>query len=73
MIIKDEIKMEVIEFVDNLNSHYDGFLKQYTKELKRIKEKYMYKDIEYHECKKDVDTINQIKKDLKFWKEFLES
>lgn len=73
MIIKDEIKKEIIDYIDRMEVNYKGYTKEYSKELKRFRDKYIYKDIGYNECKKDVEIINHIKKQVEsskiFWEE----
>lgn len=73
MIIKDEIKKEIIDYIDRIEVNYKGYTKQYSKELRKFKDKYIYKDIGYNECKKDVEKINHIKKQVElskiFWEE----
>jgi hypothetical protein len=73
MIIKNEIKKEIIDYIDQMEVQYEGYIKQYTKELKKYRDKYIYKEVGYYECKSDVDAINQIKRkaDLSkmFWEE----
>jgi hypothetical protein len=73
MTIKDEIKMEIIDYIDKIQVNYKGYTKEYSKELKKFRDKYIYKDIEYNECKNDVDTINHIKRQVElskiFWEE----
>jgi hypothetical protein len=73
MIIKDQIKKELIDYIDDMSINYNGYIKSYSKELNKIREKYIYKDIEYYQCKSDIDKINQIKRQLAFMKELWES
>ena len=72
MIIKDEIKKEIIEYIDKMEVQYEGHLKQYSKELKKYRDKYIYKDIGYYECKNDVELINHIKKQVHLYKKLWE-
>lgn len=72
MKIKDEIKIEIIDYIDNMEVKYDGYIKEYSKELKKFRDKYIYKDIGYNECKNDVETINHIKRQVEWSKKFWE-
>lgn len=72
MTIKDDVKKQIIDYIDAVESNYEGYVKQYSKELKKYRDKYIYKDIGYNECKKDVEVINHIKKQVAFSKLFWE-
>lgn len=72
MIVKNEIKSEVIGYIDQLNEkvkqvpHFEND----EKRLQKFRDKYIYKDIGFNELKSDVDQINSIKDQLNFWIKF---
>lgn len=70
MVVKDEIKQEVICYIDKLEITYKNHFGMYRKELKKIRDKYIYKDIGFYELKSDVEVINKFRENLSFYKNF---
>lgn len=72
MIVKDELKLQVIDYIDKLSEkvntvpHFDTD----KVKLQKFRDKYIYKDIGYYELKSDVDQINSIKDQLNYWIKF---
>jgi len=70
MIVKENVKKEVISYIDTLDSNYPKYSDRYSKELKRYRDKYVYKDIGINEFIDDVNKINTIKNEVVFLKSF---
>ena len=72
MTIKYDINKEIIDYIDAVESKYQGQGQSQSKELKSYGVKYIYKDIGYNECKNDVESINHIKRQVEWSKIFWE-
>jgi hypothetical protein len=73
MKIQDELKKEVIDYIDNLNKSTEDLkltFFQKREKLIKLRDKYIFKDIGYNEFKYDVNEINSIKEQIKFLIEF---
>lgn len=72
MKIKDEIKLEVIDYIDKLNEKVNTVPHFDTDKLRlqKFRDKYIFKDIGFNELKNDVEQINSIKDQLNFWIKF---
>jgi hypothetical protein len=69
MVIKEQIKTEVINYIDELNK-LPKYSDSYSKRLRQYRDKYIYKDIGFNELKSDVNEINSIKEQIVFLKNF---
>jgi hypothetical protein len=68
-MINNEIKKEVIDYIDNLTEPTNKLKSSFFKErerLNKLRDKYIFKDLGYNELKYDVEEINKIKEQIKF-------
>lgn len=62
-VVDDKTKMRVIFTCDNLKKQCVGTI--YAQELRSLRTKYIYKDINFSELKRDVQWINNLRNLLK--------
>jgi hypothetical protein len=68
-MINNEIKKEVIDYIDNLTEPTNKLKSSFFQErerLNKLRDKYIFKDLGYNELKYDVEEINKIKEQIKF-------
>jgi hypothetical protein len=68
-MINNELKKEVIDYIDNLTEPTNKLKSTFFQErerLKKLRDKYIFKDLGYSELKYDVQEINRIKEQIKF-------
>lgn len=68
-MINNELKKEVIDYIDNLYEPTNEFrltFFQQRQRLNKLRDKYIFKDLGYNELKYDVEQINKIKEQIKF-------
>jgi hypothetical protein len=68
-MINNELKMEVIDYIDNLTEPTNKLKSTFFQErerLNKLRDKYIFKDLGYNELKYDVNEINRIKEQIKF-------
>lgn len=68
-MINNELKKEVIDYIDNLTEPTNKLKSTFFQErerLKKLRDKYIFKDLGYNELKYDVNEINRIKEQIKF-------
>lgn len=68
-MINNQIKKEVIDYIDNLTEPTNKLKSTFFQErerLNKLRDKYIFKDLGYNELKYDVEEINKIKEQIKF-------
>jgi len=68
-MVNDELKKEVIDYIDNLTeptNKLKATLFSEREKLNKLRDKYIFKDLGYNELKYDVNEINRIKEQIKF-------
>jgi hypothetical protein len=68
-MINNELKKEVIDYIDNLTEPTNKLKSTFFQErerLNKLRDKYIFKDLGYNELKYDVNEINRIKEQIKF-------
>lgn len=68
-MINNELKKEVIDYIDNLTEPTNKLKSTFFQErerLNKLRDKYIFKDFGYNELKYDVEEINRIKEHIKF-------
>lgn len=59
-MVNEELKLKMIFMCDKLKKKCPGTI--YSNELRALRTKYIYKDINFSEFKRDVEWINNLKK-----------
>lgn len=65
-MINNTQKQKVIFYINEIEDKFK-FSKTYFKELKSLKDKYIFTEINYSEFKKDVEYLKKIRDIIWFW------